>query len=152
MLTMVASSPVAAARAEWWRETIASARTGDRAARFPSPSRAALLRQLRTEAQRDGFRIVGVRFLRPLQAAPVVVLQSDDEARLARAVPRIVAAFDRRRPTAADPAGTAYEAYFLVAETRAGVPYLATFDHERAPHVGGGEWAARESLYPFPHG
>ena len=52
----------------------------------------------------------------------------------------------------ANPSGYAYEGYFLVAQTNSGAPYLASFNHWRAPHVGAGEGAVSEKLYPFPHG
>jgi hypothetical protein len=81
-----------------------------------------------------------------------VVIASDRKHALARAIPEIVEAFDPHRPTKANPSGYAYEAYFLVAQDRHAVPYVATFNHWRPPHVGGGQWAADESLYPFPHG
>jgi hypothetical protein len=143
---------VAQAEAEWLNEMRASARSGDRAAVFPSPARVLLLQRLRTAARLYGFEIVSVRMLHPLQAAPLIVIRSDRKRALARATPKIIELFDPRHPTPADPSGYAYEGYFLVAETRAGVPYLATFNRWRAPHVGGGEWAAAENLYPFPHG
>jgi len=143
---------VAQARAEWLRDVRASARGGDRAARFPSPPLAVLMRRLRRAAATYGFRIISVRMLHPLQRAPVIVIRSDRKHAIARATPRIVALFDPHRATKANPSGYAYEAYFFVAEDARGVPYLATFNHWRAPHVGGGEWAAEESLYPFPHG
>jgi hypothetical protein len=143
---------VAQTQAEWLSEMRASARTGDRAARFPSPSRHLLLQRLRTAARSYRFQIVSVRMLHPLQAALVIVIRSDREQSIARATPKIIDLFNPRRPTRADPSGYAYEGYFLVAETDSGVPFLATFNRWRAPHVGGGEWAARESLYPFPHG
>lgn len=54
--------------------------------------------------------------------------------------------------TKSNPSGYAYEGYFFEALDADGTPYLATFNHWRAPRVGGGEWAADESLYPFPHG
>jgi hypothetical protein len=28
---------------------------------------------------------------------------------------------------------------------------LHRVNHSRAPHVGGGQWAASEGLYPYPH-
>jgi len=143
---------IAQTQAEWVSEMRASARTGDRAARFPSPSRPLLLQRLHTAAKSYRFQIVSVRMLHPLQAAQVIVIRSDREQSIARATPKIIDFFDPRRPTRADPSGYAYEGYFLVAETDSGVPYLATFNRCRAPHVGGGEWAARESLYPFAHG
>jgi hypothetical protein len=154
-LAAAATSPqqaVARAKQEWLAELRSSARTGDRDAVFPSPSRAVLVRRLGDAAKRHGFRIAGVRMLHPFQSAPVVVIRSDARERIARATPAIVAAIDPRHVTKTNPSGYAYEGYFLVAEDSRGVPFLATFNHWRAPHVGGGEWAASESLYPFPHG
>jgi hypothetical protein len=90
--------------------------------------------------------------LHPLQSAPVIVIASNNKRSLARAAPKIIDLFDPRHVTYLDPSGYAYEGYFLVAQTSSGVPYLLTFNHRRAPHVGGGEWAASEDLCPFPHG
>ena len=143
---------VSQAYAEWLGELRASARTGDRAARFANPSRAVLMRRLRVAAGRYRFRIVSVRMLHPLQAAPVIVIRSNRKQAISRATPKVIDLFDPRRVTKANPSGFAYEGYFFIAEAENGVPYLATFNHWRAPHVGGGQWAAAESLYPFPHG
>src|SRR5579864_2749604 len=129
---------VAQAKAEWLKELLASARTGDRSAVFPSPSRTILMRRLHEAQRLYGFDIAGALMLRPLQRAPVIVIRSDRKQSIARATPKIVRLFDPYRPTAANPSGWAYEGYFLVAETTGGVPYLATFNHWRAPHVGGG--------------
>jgi hypothetical protein len=146
------ATAVAQAQKEWLSELRASAKTGDRSAVFPSPSRAVLMDRLRAARQRYGFEIVSVTMLHPLQAVPVIVIRSDHALAIAHAVPAIVDGFDPRHPTRQNPSGYAYEGYFLVARDAHGVPYLATFNHWRAPHVGGGEWAADESLYPFPHG
>lgn len=143
---------VAQAKAEWLAQIRASAQSGDRSARFPSPSRAVLMRRLHNAQTLYAFRVVSVRMLHPLQRAPVIVISSDRKQSLARATPKIINLFDPRSPTRMNPSGYAYEAYFLVAQTTRGVPFLATFNHWRAPHVGGGQWAASESLYPFPHG
>jgi hypothetical protein len=143
---------IAHAKAEWMGEMRASARIGDRAARFPSPSRIVLLGRLHTAAELFGFQIVSVQMLHPLQGAPVIVIRSDREQAIARATRKIVTLFNPYHPTSADPAGSAYEGYFLLAEDSHGVPYLASWNQSRAPHVGGGEWAASENLYPFPHG
>jgi hypothetical protein len=150
-----ASSPseaVAQAKAEWLRAIRASAMSGDRAKTFPSPPRAVLMQRLQTAARRYGFTIASVQMLHPLQLAPVVVIRSNNKRAIARATPKIVDSFDPRRPTARNPSGYAYEGYFYVAQTTGGVPYLATFNHMRAPHTGGGQWAARDDLLPFPHG
>jgi hypothetical protein len=143
---------VAQAKAGWLKEMRASAMGGDRSTKFPSPSRAVLMQRLHTAETLYGFRVISVRMLHPLQSAPVIVISSNKKQPISQATPKIINLFDPRRPTTANPSGFAYEGYFFVAQTTGGVPYLATFNHWRAPHVGGGEWAARESLYPFPHG
>jgi hypothetical protein len=146
-------SIVAEAKREWLHDLLASGRHGDRDARFPSPSRDVLLQRLQRAQALYRFRIVRLTMLRPFQLAPVIVIRSDARRAIARATPRIVELFDpHTRPTGANPSGYAYEGYFLVAVDARGVPYLATFNHWRAPHVGGGEWAASPDLYPFPHG
>lgn len=124
---------VAQAKAEWLAQIRAAAQSGDRSARFPSPSRAGLTSRLGKAAKLYGFRAVSVQMLHPLSFT-------------------ILHLFDPRYPTPTNPSGYAYEAYFLVAQTSRGVSFLATFNHWRAPHVGGGQWAASDSLYPFPHG
>jgi hypothetical protein len=143
---------VAQAKNAWLHELRASARAGDRAARFPSPPRAVLVQRLERAGRRYRFELVSVALLRPLQAAPVIVLRSDRKQALARSLPRIIDLFDPRHPTGLDPSGFAYEGYFLTVVDNRGTPYIVTFNHWRAPHVGGGEWAASEDLYPFPHG
>jgi hypothetical protein len=143
---------VAEAQREWLRDLFAAGRDGDGDARFPSPPQDVLLQRLHRAQALYGFRIISVKMLRPRQLAPVIVISSNAKLAIARATPRIVALFDPHRPTQANPSGYAYEGYFLVAEDGRGVPYLATFNHWRAPHVGGGEWAAAPNLYPFPHG
>lgn len=149
---MSPSRAVAQAKAEWLKEMRASAKSGDRSARFPSPSRRVLRRRLHQAERLYGFRVVSVQMVHPLQSAPVIVISANNELSIARATPKIIDLFDPRHPMSANPSGYAYEGYFFVAQTTGGVPFLATFNHWRAPHVGGGEWAASENLYPFPHG
>lgn len=146
------SRVVAQAKAEWLHELRVSARNGDRTAGFPSPPRAVLVQRLQHAAQQYRFQLVSVELLHPLQAAPLIVIRSDHESAMARSLPKIIDLFDPRHPTHADPSGFAYEGYFLTVVDNSGTPYIATFNHWRAPHVGGGEWAASEDLYPFPHG
>jgi hypothetical protein len=145
-------SAVAQAKRQWLREVRTSAKTGNRATIFPSPGRALLVQRLRRAQRLYGFQIVRVKMLHPLQIVPVIVIRSDRKRAIARATLAIIALFDPRHVTKRNPSGYAYEAYFFEAQDRHGVPYLATFNHWRPPHVGGGEWAAREDLYPFPHG
>jgi hypothetical protein len=143
---------VAQAQKEWLSALRLAVKTGDRAATFPSPSRAVLFKRLRQAQRRYGFQIVSVRMIRPLQRAPVIVIRSHKKLVIAHATPAIIKLFDPRRVTKSNPSGYAYEGYFLSAENRLGVPYLATFNHWRCCPPGGGQWAASESLYPFPHG
>ncbi|MBA3736657.1 MAG: hypothetical protein H0W90_15950 [Actinobacteria bacterium] len=150
--TVSPRAAIAQAKRDWRNELFASAKTGDRATRFPSPSRHVLLQRLHRAEGRYHFNIVSVTMLRPLQLAPVIVIRSGDKRRIAGATAAIINAFDPRRVTRQNPSGFAYEGYFLEARDLGGMPYLATFNHWRAPHVGGGEWAANEELYPFPHG
>ena len=152
-LSLVApQQAVANAKRGWVKELRAYAATGDSAKAFPSPSRRVLLRRLEAARTRFGFEIERVTMLRPLQLAPVVILRSDRKLQLSRATPSIMKLIDPRHVTRENPSGFAYEGIFVVAETTRGVPYLLVFNHWRAPHVGGGQWAATESLYPYPHG
>ena len=143
---------VTQAKRDWLKELRAAAVSGDRATTFPSPARRILLRRLRRAQAGFGFELANVTMLHPLQAAPVVIIRSDRKLSIARATPRIVAMFDPRRVTKQNPSGFAYEGIFFEAQTMDGAPYLAVFNHWRAPHVGGGQWAAGERLYPYPHG
>lgn len=146
-----AARAISQAQAEWLKEMHDSAKNGDRWTRFPSPSRAVLMRRLQKAAKLYGFRIVSVQIEHPLQSAPLIVISSNSKQSIARATPTIVAHFDPNHPTSRNPSGYAYEGYFLIAQTTRAVPYLAAFNYSRAPHIGGGEWAASESLYPFRH-
>jgi len=143
---------VAYAKRDWLKEVRAAATTGDRSTRFPSPPRAVLVRRLDAAAARFGFRVVSVEMVRLLQRAPVVVISSDRKLALARATPAIMKTIDPRRVTKQNPSGFAYEGIFFVAQSSRGMPYLAVFNFWRAPHVGGGQWAASEGLFPYSHG
>jgi hypothetical protein len=149
---MSPTQEIAQAKTEWLKEMRASAKSGDRSAKFPSPSRALLMQRLHNGEKLYGFQVVSVQMLHPLQSAPVIVIRADSKQSIARATPKIINLFDPRHHTTANPSGYAYEGYFFIAQTASGAPYLSTFNHWRAPHVGGGEWAADPSLYPFPHG
>jgi hypothetical protein len=150
--TPSSNSVVAQAKRDWLKEARASAKSGDRTRSFPSPSRTVLMHRLRQAQTRYSFRIISVTMLHPLQRAPVIVIRSDQKHTVAKATPAIINLFDPRRVTKSNPSGYTYEAYFFEARDAHGIPYLATFNRWRPPHVGGGQWAAQESLYPFPHG
>jgi hypothetical protein len=150
--TLSPRAAVTQAQKQWLSAMHVAAKTGDRAASFPSPSLSVLMQRLRKAQRRYDFEIVSVRMLHPLQSAPVIVIRSDKKLAIAHATPAIIKLFDPRHVTNTNPSGFAYAGYFLSAEDRRGVPYLATFHHSRCCPPGGGEWAASENLYPFPHG
>ena len=109
------------------------------------------MQRLRQAQRRFSFEIGTVRMLHPLQSAPVIVIRSDKKLAIAHATLAIIKFFDPRHVANSNPSGYAYEGYFLSAEDRHGVPYLAAFHHSRCCPPGGGEWAASKNLYPFPH-
>lgn len=122
--------------------------------RFPSPSKTVLLRRLRLAANRYHFTIVNVHVAHPLQAAPLVVVETANEQALSNSTPAILQLVNPRRATRGsdDRAGHAYEGFLFEARNTNGVPFLATFNWWRSPtHAGGGQAASRERLYPFVH-
>jgi len=141
-------------RRQWKAELAAGARHDPRK-RFPSPPHRILLERLDRAARIYGFTVLSVSALHPVQAAPLVVVQADERGRFARDVPAILRLIDPRTPTPRkrpdDRLGWAYEGFFLEARNSRGVPILITFNHWRGASVGGGQWAAREDLYPFEH-
>jgi hypothetical protein len=97
---------------------------------------------------------VRVTVLHPLKAAPLVVIRAGEEHALSAATPAILRLIDPKARTNNDRTGWAYEGFLFEARNRQGVPFLATFNWWRSVlgQVGGGQWAASQSLYPFPHG
>ena len=137
--------------AEWRRELAERARKDPRT-RFPNLAPFLFREQLAAAARRYGFEVVSLRFLRPRQLAPEVVVRTKRYLELARAVPAIDAALNPRRPARDDRLGWEYEGFWLEAQDEHGVPFLAVFDFMRGPGPGGGQWARSEPLFPFPHG
>lgn len=135
-----------------WRSQLRAGAMSDRARRFPSPSKAVLLARLGQAQRRYGFDVVKVEILHPLQAAPLVVIRASDRQAIARATPAILRLLDPKRTTGDDRTGWAYEGFLFEAQDRNGVPFLAVFNHWRGRDAGGGQWAADETLYPFPQG
>jgi hypothetical protein len=102
--------------------------------------------------RRFDFKVVRARILGPAQDAPLVVVQTSRPSALARDVPAIEHLLDPKRRTADDRTGWAYEGFFLEAIDGDGTPFLAVYNFFRGPDAGGGQWAARESLFPYDHG
>ena len=122
--------------------------------RFSSPSKAVLLRRLRLAAARYHFTIVKVHVAHPLQAAPLVVVETANEQALSNSTPAILQLVDphRAKRGSDDRTGHAYEGFLFEARNTDGVPFLATFNWWRNPaSSGGGQSASSERLYPFVH-
>jgi hypothetical protein len=139
------------AKEEWQRVLSANAR-GDPSAHFDNPTEDEFLARVREAADRYGFRVVEARWLEPLQAAPLVVVQTDDPVRFAQETPAILRVVDPQAPVGGDWEGWAFEGFFFEARDAAGVPFLAVSNHWRGSDRGGGQWARSEDLYAFPHG
>ncbi len=118
--------------------------------RFPNPSPAVFRHRVKLVAERYGFSVVSLRLLDPEQLAPLLVVRtSRNREQFARDVPRILALLDPTSSTRNQSAAT-FEGFFFAAEDAKG-PFLFT-DGSRRGTGEGGEWAAAENLYPFPHG
>ena len=113
-----------------------------------------LVRRLRAAARRNHFTVARVTILHPRQDAPFVVVRAADEHALSAATPAILRLIDPKARTNNDRTGWAYEGFLFEARNSHDVPFLAAFNWWRGVlgRVGGGQWAASQSLYPFPHG
>ena len=146
-----AKRDVRAARAEWLREIAKRAREDPRT-RFPNLAPFLFRQRLAEAARRYGFQVVSVRFLRPRQLAPEVVVRTKRYLELARGMLSIDRALNPRSPARDDRRGWGYEGFFFEAQDEHGVPFLAVFDFMRGSGPGGGQWARSDPLFPFAHG
>ena len=103
---------------------------------FPSPSVRTFRRRLAVAARRWHFRVLEMRYLRPLQGAPLVVVSTREPARLARAAGAIRDFLAGRR----------YEGFYF--EAKGAFAFAAAYRGTNA----GMQWAVSKDLYPFPHG
>jgi hypothetical protein len=123
----------------------------DPQARFRNLPRRVFLARLHRLQLRYGFRVVETRILRPVQSAPLVVIQTArDPKSFSGDVPAIQRLLDPKARTGDDRTGWAYEGFYLEARDSRGTPFLAIFNYWRGPHAGGGgQWASDTSLYPY---
>ena len=102
--------------------------------RFPSPSERIFRRRLALAAHRWHFHVLAVRYLRPLQGAPMVVVRTRDPARLARAGGAIRDFLAGRR----------YEGFYF--EAKGAFAFATAY---RGTWIGT-QWARSKELSPFP--
>jgi hypothetical protein len=103
---------------------------------FPSPPPRIFRKRLALAARRWHFRVLELRYLRPLQGAPLVVVRARQPAPLARAAPAIRDYLAGRR----------YEGFYF--EAKGAFAFAAAY---RGTNVGM-QWFRSEELAPFPHG
>src|SRR5207244_1620770 len=85
--------------------------------RFPSPPERVFRRRLAKAAHRWHFRVLDARYLRPLQGAPMVVVQTHQPFRLAHAAGKIRRFLDPVKRNASYQLGAwTYEGFYFEAE------------------------------------
>jgi hypothetical protein len=110
--------------------------------RFQNPTPRLFRARVALAGRRFGFRVSAVRLLKPLQLAPLLVVEIDtDRKTFAAKVPRIEALLD---PTGA------FEGFFLEVRDHKG-PFLLTSQTLRGQERGS-QWAWDPTALPFPHG
>jgi phage terminase large subunit-like protein len=115
--------------------------------RFPSPPRHVLVARLDRAASLFGFHVETVTLRRPLQLAPLIVIESRHYLALAHALPRIL---DRIDPPPRSN-NRVYEGIFIEAVDEHHVPFVIAFDSLRG-QIAGGQWARSKPLFPYAHG
>jgi hypothetical protein len=110
--------------------------------RFQNPTPRLFRARVALAGRRFGFRVSALRLLKPLQLAPLLVVEIDSERKtFAANVPRIEALLD---PTGA------FEGLFLEVRDHNG-PFLVTSQTLRGQERGS-QWAWNPTALPFPHG
>jgi hypothetical protein len=135
------------ARGQWLRSLGAAARSGSDW-RFPSPSRAVLLRRLERQAEAHRFEIVSLRMLHPRQLAPLIVVRTSHPLALAHATVSVLHGLDPNWGLG-EPSEL-YEGLYFAAIDRKGVPLFSVSEVVRGRSEGG-VWARSENLYPVGH-
>jgi hypothetical protein len=115
--------------------------------RFPAPSRAAFAARAKLVGQRYGFRVVSIRWLRPLQPAPIVVVQTDRKRTSFVADVQAIEQLLDPRQTAYHRTAVTFEGFFFEARDAKG-PFAATFGNVRGT-LSGGPWAWNPCHYPY---
>lgn len=116
---------------------------------FPNPTPPAFRRELGRVAARYGFRVVSLRLLRPVQIAPLLVVQTRRTRKAFVAdVPKIMAALDPTSTFGHETAVT-FEGFFLEARDSRG-PFVRV-DNVYRGETEGGQWSWNRCVFPYPH-
>jgi hypothetical protein len=118
--------------------------------RFPNPSRHEFRQRVALVGKRYGFRATSIRFLRPRELAPIVVVETDrDRKKFVADVAAIMNLLDPRSTSGKQSAVT-FEGFFFEARDADGLFVLV--DNAYRGEIMGGEWSADPDSYPYPHG
>lgn len=114
--------------------------------RFPNPPQAAFRKRVALVGRRYGFRVLSLRLIRPLQLAPLLIVETSRErASFVKDVPTILSLLDPSNRGAAT-----FEGFFFEAEDAHG-PFVETSGGVRGQRWGG-QWSWSPDVYPFDHG
>jgi hypothetical protein len=99
--------------------------------RFPNPSKGAFRKRVALVGRRYGFRVLSLRLIRPLQLAPLLIVEtSRDRASFVKDVPTILSLLDPSNRTA-----VTFEGFFFAAEDAHG-PFVETSGGRAWPTMG----------------
>lgn len=118
--------------------------------RFPNPSPAEFRARVALVGKRYGFRTTSIRFLRPRELAPIVVVETDrDRKKFVGDVAAIVELLDPRS-SSGDQSALTFEGFFFEARDTDG-PFVRV-DNAYRGDIMGGQWSADRNSFPYPHG
>jgi hypothetical protein len=117
--------------------------------RFPNPSPETFRRRVDAIGRRYGFRVVSLRLLRPVQIAPLLVVQTSRPRKaFVHDVPEIAAWLNPVTSGKGENAFT-FEAFLLEARDARG-PFVRIENVNRG-EVEGGQWSWNRCVYPYAH-
>jgi hypothetical protein len=118
--------------------------------RFPNPSPSEFRTRVAAVGKRYGFTATSVRFVRPRELAPIVVVETDrDRKKFVADVAAIVDLLDPRSSSGHRGAVT-FEGFFFEARDAKG-PFVRVYNAYRG-EIMGGQWSADPCAYPYEHG
>jgi hypothetical protein len=118
--------------------------------RFPNPSPNEFRTRVALVGKRYGYRATSVRFVRPRELAPIVIVETDrDRRKFVADVAAIVNLLDPRS-TSGHRGAVTFEGFFFEARDAKG-PFVRVYNAYRG-EIMGGQWSADQDSYPFPHG
>jgi hypothetical protein len=118
--------------------------------RFPNPSPNEFRGRVTLVGKSYGFRAMSVRFVRPRELAPIVVVQTGRERKKFIAdVAAIVDLLDPRSSSRHRGAVT-FEGFVFEARDAKG-PFVRVYNAYRG-EIMGGQWSAEPGTYPYGHG